>query len=799
MAQKSTPLMTQYRLIKSNYQEMLLFFQVGDFYELFFEDAQRAANFLGITLTKRGKEGGVDIPLCGVPVHTVKHYLAKLLKGGFSIALCDQLEAPKPGALVRRGVTQVLTPGIITDSAFLAETQPSYICALFADATAWSLVSAEVLAGQLYATTSLIHEQKLLETELARFSPEHLLLPQGTEHASLVTACKNQGYFVSTVARDAQCLSWLQAQFDATVYEHVRSGAQLQHSLELLYGYMRQYAESSLASFKTVHFYDPEDYLMLDHATQRNLELFATTYDGGTAHSLCGVLNATSTAGGTRMLKKRLVRPLMDLTKIEHRLDAVAFLKERYVLLCDIKVALKNAGDLERTVGRIALERASLQDYLHLLQALSALQELHTHFARVASLPVLLNRSMQAAGGFSELQIFLQSALHDERNEPSGHDWVIRRGFDQELDALRNLMLNSQQALLQFEQDEQRLTGIGSLKVRYNNLYGYYIEITQANVDAVPVHYIHKHSLVGKNRYTSQGLQHLEQRIVSAQADAKLKEQELYARVVTHVRGYVSRLRTAALQCAELDVYASSATVASLHNYVRPQFHEDSRDILIEAGRHPVIEQLVGNAYVSNSAMLDDAQGLWIITGPNMGGKSTFLRQVAHICIMAQCGMFVPATSARLPLLDRIFTRIGAADNVAAGKSTFLVEMEETADICRYATERSLVILDEVGRGTSTQDGIALAQAIIEYLHATVRARCLFATHYHELTHLAALHPGIACYHTASQQTDEGIVFLHMIIPGVSKKSFGIEVARLAHLPLSVIKRAQELVDMGSQ
>ena len=600
---------------------------------------------------------------------------------------------------------------------------------------------------------------------------------------------KKQGYYTSIVHDVADAHVWVDTQFEEKIKTVIASKQQLKTALDIFYQYIHKQYPTALATFTTLHLYEPDDFLMLDQATQRNLELVVNTYDGTRNHSLLALLDRTQTGTGARTLKKWLVRPLLDYVMIQHRFDVVQLLKDRHILLRDIQKSMQSIGDIERVIGRIALERATFNDYLHLAHVCSTLELLRELLQQQSSL-LLLRYVYDACGGFDELKHLLQSSLNDDAT----HEWKIKTGYNNELDQLRDLMLNSQQALLDLEQSEQQKTGIASLKIRYNNLYGYYIEITKANLHLVPDYYTQRHSLVGKERYMSPALIQLEQAITTAQRDAQQKEQELFIDITVQVRQYVSRLRKLATMIGHLDALQSFAMVAFESYYVRPQFTLDSQSIVINQGRHPVVEQLVGTLFVANDTTLTDEQSLWIITGPNMGGKSTYLRQVALITIMAQCGSFVPATSATLPIVDRIFTRIGASDNVASGKSTFLVEMEETADICRYATHKSLVILDEVGRGTSTQDGVALAQAIVEYLYSMVKARCLFATHYHELTELAQQHSGIVSYYTASKQTDAGIVFLHQLLRGVSHQSFGLEVAKLAHLPASVITRAEQLV-----
>jgi DNA mismatch repair protein MutS len=504
------------------------------------------------------------------------------------------------------------------------------------------------------------------------------------------------------------------------------------------------------------------------------------------------VLDKSSTAMGSRTLKKWLVRPLVNKKMIEHRFSAVECLKNSYTLQTELVQWLRLIGDAERIVGRISLQRGQLQDYLLLINILKTVPLIKKKLQATGQpLLVMLADSLVV---LDQLHDLLVSALHDNRLQ----DYSIKEGFDKRLDTLRNLIKNSQTEIAKLEQQEQNATGINSLKIRFTSVHGYYVEITQSNLDAVPVHYKRRQTLVNRERFTFPELQELEHQIMTAEHQVISLETEIFEQIKQQVRPFVSQLRKTMHALAQIDVLLSFAICAYERGYVRPVITE-ATDIVIKEGKHPVIEQKLGFSFIPNDTQLDDNNALWIITGPNMGGKSTYLRQVAQLCIMAQCGSFIPAQSAVLPLLDRIFTRIGASDNVAEGKSTFLVEMEETAHICQFATQKSLVILDEVGRGTSTFDGVAIAQAVVEYLFKNVKARCLFATHYHELTNLESQFPGIVNYHAASKQTEEGIVFLHKIRRGIACGSFGLEVAKLACLPELVIKRAHEIEKQLSQ
>ncbi len=782
-----TPLMQQYHDLKIQYPEALMLFQVGDFYELFFDDAKNASSFLGIALTKRGTYKGEPIPLCGVPLHALDHYLHKLVKGGFCVAICDQLEQPAPGKIVKRGVTQVLTPGTLTDVKLLDEKSASYLCSFAEVEGQWGLLFAELLTAQVYATVVPAGSHKTLEAELHRFFPDEVLLTQ-QNYAGLTSYFKKQGYFTSSVATDDTMLEWARTRLSAQTQEKIQQSSALTQALNLVYSHVKRTNVAALETFHQIYFYEPDDFLIIDGASQKNLELLTNLQEGGRANTLLATLDQAVTPMGSRTLKKWLVRPLISQKMIDHRLDAVDYFSRNYRLMSSLQAVLKSLGDGERIVGRIALGRAQVHDYMHLHRILISIPQIKVLLAQ-SDAPAFLTMLSHSFSDFTMLVQLLESALHDD----AASEGIIKKGFNEQLDYLRDLVNNVRQSLVALEQKEQAATGINSLKIRFNSVHGYYIEITQANMDLVPHdRYKRRQTLANRERYTCPELQQLENDITTAHSQITALEQELFEHVKQQVVPYVSDIRKMMHAVAQCDALLSFAVCAYERGYVRPVFHE-SRDIVVSEGKHPVVAQKLGSAFVANDTNLTEQESLWIITGPNMGGKSTYLRQVAQIVIMAQCGSFVPARSASLPIIDRIFTRIGASDNVAEGKSTFLVEMEETAHICQSATQNSLVILDEVGRGTSTFDGLALAQAIIEYLFTTVKARCLFATHYHELTKLQDQFAGIVSYYAASSSTPEGIVFLHKIIRGVADGSFGLEVAKLAHIPSSVIERARSI------
>lgn len=740
--ESQTPLMKQYFTIKSHYPDCLLFFQVGDFYELFFEDAQKASAFLNITLTKRGKINGEPIPLCGVPVHAIDHYSAKLIRGGFKIALVDQLTPAKQGTIVERGVTRVLTPGTLTDTNLLDNKSASYLFSIFPLNGQWGLIFSELLTAQLFATVIPEYDEKKLLAELVRFFPDEILVPVSAQGKALQSLFKKTGYFTSIIEDDFFCdvrrndfIAWAKNQFDESVSAQLLQNNVLSLACSVLHAYLQKNQKQALDQFNAVHFYEPEDFLVIDVSTQRNLELVKNLHDGSSKHTLLSVIDGAYTGMGSRMIKKWLLRPLVKKEAIVHRQECVELYVNDLLFAQQMSDFFKTVGDIERIVGRISLQRAIPADYHALLNLLELLPAMRLVLGKYAHIP-LLRFILTSFVDFSSLQKLLKSAL----NSDSSKEWIIAAGFSQELDRMRSVVQKGNILILDFEAQEQKNTGISSLKVRYNRIQGYYIEITKTHKLSIPSHYTLQQNLVGKDRYITIQLQELQHELLSACNEIEHLEKVLFDQIKLDVYFYSSSLRKLAHALAMLDALAGLGKVAYDNRYVKPVFNHN-RHIVITHGRHPVVEQSLQSHFIPNDTALSDEQSVWIITGPNMGGKSTYLRQVALLSVLAQIGSFVPAKEANLFVLDKIFTRIGAGDNLAEGKSTFLVEMEETAAICTQATPNSLVILDEVGRGTSTFDGLAIAQAVVEFLYKNVQARCLFATHYHELTLLAQEYP----------------------------------------------------------
>ncbi|MBA2307457.1 DNA mismatch repair protein MutS [Candidatus Dependentiae bacterium] len=783
-----TPLMRQYHAIKKLYPDMMLMFQVGDFYELFFEDAQQAASVLGIALTQRGTYNGQPIPLAGVPLHVIDHYMSKLVRAGYKVALCDQLEAARPGKVVERGVTRVLTPGTLTDTALLQEKSASYLSVFFPLGATCLFVSVELLTGHVVATVLESSAPVFLETELARFMPDEILIPREGQGALWEPFFRQHGYAVSFESFDQglfqEVFEWYKRQFahTETPFESL-SGA-----LILLYGYLKKNNPQGLAVLKQLSFYLPDSYVLLDASTQRNLELVRNAHDGSSSHTLFSVLDCAVTPMGSRLLKKWIVRPLLAKEQIEKRLDVVDVFFRNHLSKSELRKQLRTVGDFERIIGRFALKRAHVHDYMALIKALSVIPNLKQGLKETSSNSIL--SFIERLDDFATLRAELDRALSVDPSK----EWIIQQGFNEQLDRLRNLIETGAGAVLALERREQERTGISTLKIRYNQVHGYGIEITNANAHLVPADYLRVQTLAQRERYTTQELKALESDLQRARSEVVYVEKELFDSVKVVVESYVPLLKQASSAIASLDCLLGLAEAAYSQGYVRPLFH-DRQSIEIEQGRHPVVEKRLSTGFIPNDVSLTPDNSLWIITGPNMGGKSTFLRQVALIAVMAQIGSFVPAKAAHLPLVDRIFTRLGAADNLSEGKSTFLIEMEETATICNLATPKSLIILDEVGRGTSTFDGLALAQSVVEYI-AHRGSLCLFATHYHELTALKDTIPTIGCYYAASAKTEQGIVLLHQIVVGIADGSFGLEIAAAAHLPPMLVARAREILDI---
>ncbi len=801
--------MRQYTAIKKDHPTALLFFRLGDFYELFFDDAVVASKELQITLTSRNKEKGLAIPMCGVPYHAAENYISKLIRKGFKVAICEQMEVPSAAEkLVRREVTRVMTPGTAADSSLNSE-ENNFLAAVAQVEDRVGFAALDLSTGEFRATEfhgpDAAHR---VQEELQQLRPKEILYGSSAPlfDARNAGAHELQAHtgsgFASTPLDDwifspDHAIPLLENQFGVLSLEGfglAGKPAAASAAGAILY-YVRSTQRGTLDHVDRIGFYEKQNCLVLDAVTVRNLELIEPLFAGNDAAiTLFRSIDATCTPMGKRFLRAWMLRPSVEIAEINLRLDAVEALIKETVLREDVRRGLDGILDLERLLSRVTLETANPRDVLALAASLARIPAVRSAACKFAA--DKLRGLSGAMDELADLRSRIDGTIVPEPPISLNDGGVIAAGIDQELDALRDLSRNSKQYLAQIEQRERQRTGISSLKVKFNSIFGYYIEISKPNLHLAPADYERKQTLVNAERFTTPELKEYESKILDAQEKIVEIERRLFAELRSAIAAEAKRIRQTALVLAELDVLASFANIATLRNYCRPQF-DDNNDLEIIEGRHAVIEQLgAGNdRFVPNDLYLNSTtHTVLVLTGPNMGGKSTYLRQTALIVILAQMGCYVPAKSARLGIVDRVFTRIGASDNLARGRSTFMVEMTETAAILHTATPRSLVLLDEVGRGTATYDGLAIAWAAVEYLHARTRAKTLFATHYFELTELADQLSGVKNYHVSVKETGGGIVFLRKVEAGAADRSYGIEVAKLAGLPGEVIARAREVL-----
>jgi DNA mismatch repair protein MutS len=842
MTEPSTPLMRQYAAVKKEHPTALLFFRLGDFYELFFDDAIVAAKELQITLTSRNKEKGVAVPMCGVPHHAAEAYIGKLIRKGFKVAICEQMEDPRLARkqigtkLVRREVTRVVTPGTAADS-LLGSEENTFLAALAQVGDRVGFAALDLSTGEFRATEfSGESALRRVREELEQLRPKELLygsaaplfdaqIGRDKVRQDKISEPKNnpeknsRGLSPQPRASGATCTEtplddWIFAPDHAIPLLENHFGVL---SLEgfglvgrtaaaaaagaILY-YVRSTQRGLLTHVDRIGWYERQNCLVLDAVTVRNLELIEPLFAGTDAGvTVFRSIDAAITPMGKRLLRAWLLRPSLDRAEIDARLDAVEAGVQQTIAREESRRALDGVLDLERLLSRVTLETANPRDVLALAASLAKIPAIKQALSKLAA--ERLKTLHAALDELDDLRDRIEKTIVPEPPLSSADGGVIAAGVDPDLDELRELSRNSKQVLAQIEQRERGRTGISSLKVKFNSIFGYYMEVSKPNLHLVPQDYERKQTLVGAERFTTPELKEYEAKILDAQEKIVEIERRRFTELRTAIAAEAKRIRQTALALAEVDVLASLAHIAALRNYCRPQLlastEGEAGELEVIEGRHPVIEQqeMAGGSerFVPNDLYLNASTNtILLLTGPNMGGKSTYLRQTALIVILAQMGSFVPARSARLSVVDRVFTRIGASDNLARGRSTFMVEMTETAAILHIATARSLILLDEVGRGTSTYDGLAIAWAAVEYLHARVRAKTLFATHYFELTELAKQLAGVKNYHVSVKETGGGIVFLRKVEPGAADRSYGIEVAKLAGLPNEVITRAREVL-----
>ena len=798
-----TPMMKQYMQTKEEYKDCILFYRLGDFYEMFFDDALTASKELEITLT--GKNCGLEerAPMCGIPYHAVDSYLNRLVSKGYKVAICEQVEDPKTAkGIVKREVIRVVTPGTNLDTQGLDETKNNYIMCIVYMADRYGLSVADVTTGE-YLVTELDSQTKLMD-ELYKFMPSEIVCNEafymsGLDLDDLKNRLHMAIYSLETwYFDDALCRETLQEHFKVASLEGIglsdyecgmiASGALLK--------YLEETQKNSLSHMSRLTRYATGNYMVLDSATRRNLELVETLREKQKRGSLLWVLDKTKTAMGARTLRKYVEQPLIDKESIVKRLDAVAELKDNAICREEIREYLNPVYDLERLVGKITYQSANPRDLIAFQSSLSMLPSVKCILKDMES--DLLKEIYEELDPLEELCDLVGRAIQEEPPLAMKEGGIIKDGYNEEVDRLRKAKSEGKNWLADLETKEREKTGIKNLRIRYNKVFGYYLEVTNSFKDLVPDYYTRKQTLANAERYIIPELKELEDTILGAEDKLCALEYELYCEVRNTIAAELTRIQRTAKAVAKLDVIASLALVAERNNYVRPKINEKGV-IDIRDGRHPVVEKMIPNdMFIANDTYLDDKkQRISIITGPNMAGKSTYMRQAALIVLMAQLGSFVPASSANIGLVDRIFTRVGASDDLASGQSTFMVEMNEVANILRNATSKSLLILDEIGRGTSTFDGLSIAWAVVEYISSSklLGAKTLFATHYHELTELEGKISNVNNYCIAVKEKGDDIVFLRKIVKGGADKSYGIQVAKLAGVPDPVINRAKEIVE----
>ena len=802
MSEVLTPMMQQYMETKAQYKDCILFYRLGDFYEMFFDDAVLVSRELEITLT--GKSCGLEerAPMCGVPYHAVDGYLSRLVQKGYKVAICEQVEDPKTTkGIVKREVVRIVTPGTNLNAQALDESKNNFIMSIVYVADRFGVATADVSTGDFYVT-ELDNERKLID-EIAKFNPSEIICNESFYVSGLdLDELKNR-YHVSISALDtwyfddALCEKSLKEHYKVSSLQGlgltdyncgmISAGALLQ--------YLYETQKTSLAHLTCISCYTTGKYMLLDSASRRNLELCETLREKEKRGSLLWVLDKTKTAMGARMLRYQVEQPLLDKDELLLRLDAVEELKENAICREEIREYLTSIYDLERLISRVTYQTANPRDLIAFKSSLEMLPHIKCILKDMNS--PMLSDLCERFDTLEELCRLIEISICDEPPLAMKEGGIIREGYHEDVDRLRNAKTEGKSWLAEVEAEEREKTGIKNLKIKYNKVFGYYLEVTNSYKDLVPDYYTRKQTLANAERYITPRLKELEDMILGAEDKLYALEYELYCEVRDAIAAEVVRIQQVAKIVAQIDVFASLAYVAERNNYVRPKLNEKGI-IDIKNGRHPVVEKMIPNQmFITNDTYLDDKKKrISIITGPNMAGKSTYMRQTALIVLMAQIGSFVPAESANISLVDRIFTRVGASDDLASGQSTFMVEMTEVANILRNATNKSLLILDEIGRGTSTFDGLSIAWAVIEHISnkRLLGAKTLFATHYHELTELEGKLESVNNYCIAVKEKGDDIVFLRKIVPGGADKSYGIQVAKLAGVPDSVIARAKEIV-----
>lgn len=803
---KVTPARRQYLDIKAQYPDCILLFRMGDFYEMFDQDAEIAARELDIALTSRkfSKKDGKEIPMAGVPHHAIDNYIHTLIEKGYHVAVCDQVSEPTGRGIVDREVIRVVTPGTLTEPELLDGNKPNYLMSIVpvgnVESGQWSkagIAFVDISTGQ-FETTQFEDDNAgmLVLEELSRLMPREVIMPESWAERGVTLP---EGMHLTSVqdwtAEYAGAEQLLKDQFQVSTLDGYglsqmpiaisASGAALQ--------YLRSTQKNSLAQLNTIRVYSTDSFMVLDPFTRRNLELTQTIRSGKQRGSVLGVLDKTVTAMGARLLRTWMLQPLLDIKRLNARLDAVESLTKDEALRLELRENLKHVSDIERLVNRLLIGKAYPRDLIGLRDSLAVLPNLHHLIGDIPELEALVERLDPC----TDVYQLICEAITDEPPATLNNLGIIRPEFSEDLQKILEASSSAREWIKNLEPTERRRTGIATIKVGFNKVFGYYIEVTKTHSDKVPEDYIRKQTLVNAERYITPELKEYETLVLNAEEEILDTERRIYQEVCADLSNFGAQLLKTARTIAHLDVFLSLATVAIMEGYSRPNL-QDNTSLSIKSGRHPVVEKLLQDStrYVPNDTQMNDDERVHIITGPNMSGKSTYIRQVSIITLMAQIGSFVPADEADIGIVDRIFARIGAQDEIHAGQSTFMVEMVETARLLSGSTSRSLLILDEIGRGTSTYDGLAIARAVIEYIHNNPRLNCrtLFATHYHELTELPSILPRTENYSVAVAERGEDIVFLHKVVNGGADQSYGVHVAQLAGMPRPVVERARELL-----
>jgi DNA mismatch repair protein MutS len=795
-----TPAIKQYLQIKSQYPDSILFFRMGDFYEMFFEDARTGSRELEIALTSRNKGHQDSVPLCGIPYHAAETYISKLLQKGYKVAICEQVEDPKLAkGIVKREVVRVFTPGLSMDSLHLANHENNYLMGFCAEGEVFGLAFLDISTGE-FKTCQISGFEPFLN-EAFRNEPKEVLALKDFQYHPCFEQFKRVfekrviNYLEEGRYGNLRSLTEIKGQFLSETEINLKKAPLAALAAEMAFLYAKENEKTALAHLRRLTFYQVQDFMIIDEATKRNLELTQSLFGQGKKGSLFWVLDETMTAMGSRKLREWLIYTLMDVEKIGDRLEGVSELKEKKLERKDLRGLLNDIQDIERLTSRIYLGRANARDLIGLKKSIKNLPRLKAFLSSFET--HLIREASSGVENFDDLFQLLETSIVDDPPLTVREGGIIKPNYNKELDELRQISKEGKGWIFQLEAEEKKKTGISSLKIRYNQVFGYYIEVTKSNLHLVPDRYFRKQTLVNGERFITPELKEFETKVLGAEEAICQLEYRIFEEVRKKISEATPRLQRAASMIAVMDVLGSFAEAADRYDYTRPVIDEGS-GVVIQDGRHPVIERMtLQERFVPNDTEVDhEGHQILIITGPNMAGKSTYLRQVALIILMSQMGSFVPAKGAQIGLVDRVFTRIGASDNIIMGQSTFMVEMMETARILNQATSRSLVILDEIGRGTSTFDGLSIAWAVVEYLHdhPSLRPKTLFATHYHELTELALTKERVRNYNVAVSEWNNEIIFLRKIVEGGTNRSYGIQVARLAGIPQKVIDRAKEIL-----